>query len=34
MELRGGMVKHRVVMGDKGESRVSRIVLNVVTVKR
>lgn len=31
---RGGRVKHRVVMGDKGESRVSCIVLNVVTVKR
>lgn len=32
--LEGGGVKHRVLMGNKGESRVSRIVLNVVTVKR
>lgn len=30
----GGGVKHRVVMGDKGESRVIHIVLNVVAVKR
>lgn len=34
LKVGGWWVKHRVVMGDKGESRVSCIVLNVVTVKR